>query len=169
MDFEGIYREHHREVHAAALRVAKDPVVAHDVTQDVFLRLWRDSSCFDPARGEIGAFLKRMAHNRALDLRRRSRSSDRATARLTALAARAEAPVDVLPGAATERAAAASEIRAAVRRLPRAQREAVVLAYWGDLRIPDVASVTKTPLGTAKSRVRLGLQRLRAEPSLAAV
>ena len=167
MDFERTYEEHRAAVHAAALRIVRDPAVAHDVTQDVFLRLWRDPSCFDPSRGDIGAFLKRMGHNRALDLHRRSRSSARATERLTVLAERAEAPVEVLPGAATERAAAATEIRAAVRRLPDAQREAVVLAYWGGLPIPDVASLTKTPLGTAKSRVRLGLERLRAEPALA--
>lgn len=161
--FERVYAEHSAAVRKVAARVVKDPALAHDVAQDVFLRLWTDPSCFDPSRGSVGVLLKRMAHNRAVDLHRRDATGARATDRLTAQAERADAPLGRSPAEHVERAMTAHEVRVAVRRLPATQREALGLAYWADVPIARVADVTGIPLGTAKSRVRLGLQRLRAD------
>ena len=74
-----------------------------------------------------------------------------------------EAPVDAAPGPAAERGEARTAVRAALERLPLAQREAVVLAYWGGLTADEIARRAQVPLGTAKSRIRLGLARLRFE------
>jgi RNA polymerase sigma-70 factor (ECF subfamily) len=166
--FERVYAEHSPAMRAVAARVVKDPALAHDVTQDVFLRLWSDPSCFDPSRGSLGVLLRRMAHNRAVDLQRRAGTGARAADRLTAEAERLDAPLGRSPAEHVERSMTAREVRAAVRRLPAAQREVLGLAYWADVPIARVADVTGIPLGTAKSRVRLGLQRLRGEIAAAA-
>jgi RNA polymerase sigma-70 factor (ECF subfamily) len=158
--FERAYAEHVPRVTAAARRILGDPGQANDVAQDVFLRLWRDPACFDPARGDLGPFLDRMARNRALDLVRTTAARARAGERLTALAEREPARVEDVPAAAAERAADQAAVRAALHLLPDVQRRALVLAYWGGLPAHDVADATGAPVGTAKSRIRLGLRRL---------
>lgn len=156
--FGRIFEEHHRAVTAAALRILGDAAQAQDVTQDVFFRLWRDPGLFDPARGAIGALLHTMARNRALDLHRSRRSAGRATERLSVL--RPVERVETDPAVLGELRYETRTVRAAVRRLPQGQREAVVLAYWGDLHDADIARAAGIPLGTAKSRRRLGLRKV---------
>jgi RNA polymerase sigma-70 factor (ECF subfamily) len=77
--------------------------------------------------------------------------------------------VDWRPGDATERAQARTAVRDALRGLPDTQREALVLAYWGGLTADEIAQRVQVPLGTAKSRIRLGLAKLRIEPGLLAM
>jgi RNA polymerase sigma-70 factor (ECF subfamily) len=79
----------------------------------------------------------------------------------------ASLPVDGVPDAETEREEARAAVRDALRRLPDAQREALVLAYWGGLSADEIAQRARVPLGTAKSRIRLGLARLRTECAMA--
>jgi RNA polymerase sigma-70 factor (ECF subfamily) len=154
--FSRAYARHARSVHAAALAVLKDPARAQDVVQDVFLRLWRRPEAFDMRRGALGPYLRVMARSRALDVLREGRATDRIGDRLRF---------------ATERSAPAADarldperhdLRLALRALPAGQREAVVLTYWAGLTAEEVARHADVPLGTAKSRVRLGVRRLRA-------
>ena len=108
-----------------------------------------------------------LARSRALDLRRRSRTGERILHRLgeEAGALRSTSqPPDVAVARAAERRLA----RAAVRRLPDAQRQAIGLAYWGGLSARELAAVEGIPFGTAKTRVRLGLAKLSRDPELAA-
>jgi RNA polymerase sigma-70 factor (ECF subfamily) len=160
---ENAFRVHHRKVHAAALSVLRDPTKAEDVVQDVFLRVWRNPDRFDPARGELGAYLRLMARHRAMDLLREAKVRKRAVDCLERAAERQEAPTDSLPEAALDRHQNADTLRVALRRLPPPQREALLLAYWGGLTTDQVATHTNTPLGTAKSRIRLGRDKLRHE------
>jgi RNA polymerase sigma-70 factor, ECF subfamily len=162
--FAAAYRQHERSVYGAALRVLGDPTRAEDVVQDVFLRLWRRPEAFDPARGELGSFLRLMARSRALDLWRENDAASRARDRLE-LAAVASEPLrrDDGPVASLEREEDRTVIRAAVAELPEAQREAVALAYWGGLTAQEISRRVSVPLGTAKSRLRLGLGKLRTE------
>jgi RNA polymerase sigma-70 factor (ECF subfamily) len=88
---------------------------------------------------------------------------------MTVVEGELQAPVDSRPGDATERAEARTAVRDALRGLPDAQREALVLAYWGGLTADEIAQRVHVPLGTAKSRIRLGLARLRSEPALLAI
>jgi RNA polymerase sigma-70 factor (ECF subfamily) len=148
-------------VHAAALAVLGDPVRAQDVVQDVFLRLWRRPEAFDPARGSLAGYLRVMARSRAVDLWRESRAAGRMTERLKADARDDELRADERPAVAAERAVERARVQAALRELPRGQRQAVVLAYWGGLPAERIAHRERIPLGTAKSRVRLGLGKLR--------
>jgi RNA polymerase sigma-70 factor (ECF subfamily) len=166
--FREVFESHERGVHAAAMRILGNPAQAHDVVQDVFLRVWRRPSAFDPARGDIGTFLRLMARSRALDLWREGQAAGRASDRLKIVVSGAEARVEETPVAAIERDDARERVREALRRLPEPQREALVLAYWGGMTADEIARREHVPLGTAKSRIRLGMQKLRQEcPALA--
>jgi len=150
-----VYAQHARAVHAAAMAVLNDHARAQDVVQDVFLRLWRRPDAFDGRRGALGPYLRLMARSRALDLWRetdvRRRAGDRLTLTVDPALGRTDARL------APER----HDLRAALRALPDGQREAVVLTYWGGLTAEEVARHADVPVGTAKSRVRLGVRRLR--------
>jgi RNA polymerase sigma-70 factor (ECF subfamily) len=150
-------------VYSAAMRVLGNPATAQDVTQDVFLRVWRRPDGFDARRGDLGAYLRLMARSRALDLWRTAQAGGRATDRLKIAAGRDEARADDQPAERLERDEHGRSVRAALGALPAPQREAVVLAYWGGLTADEIAARSGVPLGTAKSRVRLGLRRMRAE------
>jgi RNA polymerase sigma-70 factor (ECF subfamily) len=154
--FSRAYAQHARGVYAAAMGVLGDPARAQDVVQDVFLRLWRRPDAFDMRRGALGPYLRVMARSRALDMRREHRASERIADRLRLRTEREEPAAD--PRLASE----GQDLRLAVRALPDSQREAVVLTYWAGLTAEEVARHSGVPLGTAKSRVRLGMMRLRA-------
>jgi RNA polymerase sigma-70 factor (ECF subfamily) len=164
--FARVYDEHGPAVYGAALRVLANPVTAQDVAQDVFLRLWRRPGAFDARRGDLGAYLRLMARSRALDLWRSAQAGGRATDRLKIASGRDEPRAEEQeeqPAVRFERSEDERTVRAALGALPEPQREAVVLAYWGGLTADEIAARSGVPLGTAKSRVRLGLQRMRAE------
>jgi RNA polymerase sigma-70 factor, ECF subfamily len=162
-----VFDAHSRGVYAVAMRVLGDPAQAQDVVQDVFLRVWRRPQSFDPARGEIGPYLRLMARSRALDLWREAQAAGRAGDRLKVVVADEEPRAGDRPAEALERADGRATVRRALRGLPAAQREALVLAYWGGLTAEEIARRAGVPLGTAKSRIRLGLAKLRDEGALA--
>jgi RNA polymerase sigma-70 factor, ECF subfamily len=163
--FRAAYARHHRGVYSAAFRVLGDVQLAQDVVQDVFLRFWRRPNAYDARRGELGAYLRLMARSRALDLWRESQVRARAAER-----ARTDhvVPEPDDPRALAERATESSAVRTALGKLPDGQREALVLAYWCGLTADQIARRANIPLGTAKSRIRLGLARLRDELPAAA-
>src|SRR5215210_1097169 len=166
--FRQVFEEHERGVHAAALRILGNAAQAQDVVQDVFLRIWRRPSSFDARRGELGSYLRLMARSRALDLWRAGQAAGRASDRLKVVVSRTEDRIEESPAAATERDDTRAGVREALKRLPEPQREALVLAYWGGLTADQIARHEHVPLGTAKSRIRLGLAKLRQEvPALA--
>jgi RNA polymerase sigma-70 factor (ECF subfamily) len=125
----------------------------------VFLRLWLHPDRFDERRGELGSYLALMGRSRALDLARSEAAATRATDRLTA-AVEADPPRSERPDERVEANERATGIRAAVARLPKRQREAVALAFWAGLPAREIAARTGVPLGTARSRLRLGLEKL---------
>src|SRR4051794_14354509 len=157
--FQRVFAEHERSVYATAFRVLGNGAQAQDVVQDVFMRIWRRPRTFDAGRGELGSYLRLIARSRALDLWREAQAAGRASDRMKLVIADADVPVDGHPAAATERDEARATIRDALRRLPEAQREALVLAYWGGLTAAEIAQRSHVPLGTAKSRIRLALAK----------
>ena len=162
--FARAYDDHGRAVYGAAMRILGDPARAQDVAQDVFLRVWRNPGSFDHRRGELGSYLRLMARSRALDLWREGQAAGRARDRLELVVAGDEvARADDRPSVLAERDEDRAVVRDALARLPHAQREAVVLAYFGELTADEIARRSGVPLGTAKSRIRLGLAKLRAE------
>jgi RNA polymerase sigma-70 factor (ECF subfamily) len=161
--FSAAYHEHHRSVYAAALRILANPAQAQDVVQDVFLRVWRRPEAFDARRGDLGTYLRLMARSRALDVWREGQTLGRASDRLALVTAEDDGRPEERPQARVVRDEAAGTVREGLRRLPQPQREALVLAYWGGLTADQIARRADVPLGTAKSRIRLGLARLRDE------
>jgi len=158
-----IYDEQQRGVYAAAYRILNNAALAQDVTQDVFVRVWRNPSKFDARRGELGSYLRLMARSRALDLWREGQAAGRASDRLKVVVAHQESRVEERPADMAERENARSVVREALGGLPTNQREAVVLAYWGGMTADEIARKEGVPLGTAKSRIRLGLAKMREQ------
>jgi RNA polymerase sigma-70 factor, ECF subfamily len=165
--FASVYAAHRPGVYATALRVLGRPSEAEDVTQEVFVRFWRSPERFDPSRGEIGSYLRLMARSRSLDLLRHEQADHRAQDRLRAVSPRDEVPVHESPPSVAEHREQRSVLREALRRLPVEQREALVMAYWGGMSAREVAAAAKVPFGTARSRMRLGLEKLRADAAVA--
>src|SRR3954447_15341241 len=166
--FARVFEEHERGVYAAALRILGNPAQAQDVVQDVFLRIWRRPAAFDAERGQLASYLRMMARSRALDLWREGQAAGRASARLQVVVDGAARPVEESPAEVAERGSTREAVVEALAQLPEPQREALVLAYWGGLTAGEIADHERVPLGTAKSRIRLGLARLRQErPALA--
>jgi RNA polymerase sigma-70 factor (ECF subfamily) len=161
-EFERAYDRHSSGVYASALRVLRDPARAEDVTQDVFLRLWSDPDRFDPSRGGLAPYLQLMAHSRALDIWRSDQAAGRAVERAGVVASREPAEAEG-PDMLAERRAERRALIRAMRGLPPTQREAVALRYFGELTLAELARRLGVPFGTAKGRVRLGLQKLSAE------
>jgi RNA polymerase sigma-70 factor (ECF subfamily) len=161
--FSRVYDEQSRGVYAAAYRILGNAAQAQDVVQDVFLRVWRRPSSFDSRRGELGSYLRLMARSRALDLWREGQASGRASDRLKVVVSGQESRAEDRPALMAERSDVGRTVRAALRELPENQREAVVLAHYGGLTADEIARRSNVPLGTAKSRIRLGLTKLREE------
>jgi len=158
-----IYEQHRRGVFAAAFRILGNEAQADDVVQDVFMKVWRKPKSFDSKRGELGSYLRLMARSRALDLWREGQAAGRASDRLKNVVAVGASQGGERPDQIVERSEATDTVASALRTLPENQREAVVLAYWGGLTAEEVARRASVPLGTAKSRIRLGLTKLRDE------
>src|SRR4051812_3864732 len=163
MQFQQAYDEHSRGVYSAALRILGNSAQAQDVVQDVFVRVWRRPRAFDARRGELGAYLRLMARSRALDLWREGQAAGRASDRLKLVVATGEDRVADAPAPAAELDEARDTVREALHKLPSSQREALVLAYWAGMPADEIARRSHVPLGTAKSRIRLGLAKLRSE------
>lgn len=159
---EQLYDRYSALVFSVALRVLHDHALAEDVTQEVFLRIWRQPASFDPERGRFISWVSSVARNRALDelrrVSRRRRAEDQD-----------EDPILRLPAEGTgddpaHEAVLADERRRvleAMRDLPDAQRTVIELAYFGGLTQTEIAARTGDPLGTIKTRVRLGMRKLR--------
>ena len=156
------YRTHRQRVRAAAQRVVADAAAAEDVTQEVFLRLWLRPDLFDERRGSLAAFLCVMARSRALDRIRAEGALDRARNRL-AEHRLLEPATQEDPVAELVRHDECEELRHALLKLPAAQRDAIALAYGRGLNSVEVARLTSVGRATARSRLRLGIGKLRAE------
>jgi RNA polymerase sigma-70 factor (ECF subfamily) len=146
-------------IYGLVLRILKDAHQSEEVTQQVFLDVWRTSSRFDPNRGSALTWLMTMAHHRAVD---RVRSAEAWRRLDTADAERSHStPFDVT-AAAAHASLDAQAVRAALATLCPAQRQALDLAYFGGHTYNEVSQLLNVPLGTVKSRIRDGLTRLRA-------
>jgi RNA polymerase sigma-70 factor (ECF subfamily) len=155
---EVLYDRYATLVYSLALRIVRNTSDAEDVTQEAFAQVWTHASRFDPARGALPAWLTVIARSRALDRLRRA-SAGTASSGPDPLAAIPDPTPSVeLMAASAEQVVAAREALAA---LPADQRAALELAYYEGLTQAEIAARTSTPLGTVKTRIRTGLQRIR--------
>ena len=140
-------------------RVLRDPEAAAEVLQDVFWQVWQDASRYDPARGTPEAWLVMRAKTRAIDRLRSIRRRDR-----TFVAPVDESVAQRSSDQAPNPAVVAEDrglIQAALAQLPEAQRRVIELAFFEGLTQSEIAARLGEPLGTVKTRARLGLDRLR--------
>jgi RNA polymerase sigma-70 factor, ECF subfamily len=156
-----LYDESSRHVYGVALSVLRDPADAEEVTLDVYSQVWRSAAVYSSQRGSVVAWLLTLARSRAID-RLRSRANRQ----------KREEPIEEsqqqtfsTTGATPEEAAAAVQTRQriqnALRGLPQDQREAVELAYFSGLTHSELAVHLRQPLGTIKTRIRMGMMKLR--------
>lgn len=154
-----LYDRYRTMAYSIALRITSDASLAEDVVQDAFLGVWRNASRYIEGRGSVKTWLLSIVHHRAVDAIRRRRPT-------TELPDREDVPPPALQVPDLWNDVAAGLDRAAIARalatLSDVQREAIELAYWGGLTQGEIAERTGAPLGTVKSRVRLGLLGLRA-------
>lgn len=157
-----LYDRHGRAVYSLALRILGDEGDAEEVTQDVFAQAWRRAGQYDDSRGTVAAWLVMMARTRAIDrLRsRRARPEGRGQSDDDTLIERLPATA---PDAPSELMAAerGQRVRLALETLPFLQRVALELAYYEGLSQSEIAERLEQPLGTVKTRMRLGLLKLR--------
>lgn len=158
---EALYDRYSPVVYRMALRILKSPEQAEEIVQEVFWRVWRRSSSFEHNRGRVAQWIFGIAHNLCIDELRRMR------ARPVPVYEDVDHPViqqlideqiDVPAAAwATEQRRVVHE---AMSMLPPTQRQAVEMAYFSGLSHQEIATRLNSPLGTVKTRVRLGLQKL---------
>jgi RNA polymerase sigma-70 factor (ECF subfamily) len=146
-------------VHGVVLKVVRDPAMAEEVTQEVFVELWRLAARFDSSKGSARSFTTTLAHRRAIDRVRSEQASRDRQQRDAAAASREHDSVAAEVEASLDRV----RVRRALATLSDLQREAVELAYFGGHTYREVAVLLDVAEGTVKSRIRDGMIRLRDE------
>jgi len=161
--FRALYSRYGNLVYSVALRVVRDPQVAEDMSQEIFLRLWRKPESYAATRGKFGTWLTSVTRNRAVDeIRSRNRRYRHETASPEEQERDFAGPENDDPALRAEVSDQRSLIRIALQGLPKEQRETIELAYFGGLTQQEIAERLDQPLGTVKTRIRLGMQKLRA-------
>jgi RNA polymerase sigma-70 factor (ECF subfamily) len=159
---EVLYDRYARVVYSFAVRIVADSQVAEEVLQEAFTRSWQQASRFEFSRGSVVSWLLSITHNLAIDeVRKRQRRPQRADLVdvTTVLQGQADTAVDVEEAA--EAAETRERIRLAMARLPETQRVVIELAYFRGLTQREIAALLNEPLGTIKTRMRLGMQKLK--------
>ncbi len=155
--FDELYRRHGHRALLLARKLCASRELAEEVAQEAFISLWRGAHGYKPGAGSVSTWLGSLVRNRAIDAWRR------ASVRPVEVEAFEDGPGQ-LRGAsyaeppAPDRAVALSLIA----ELPAGQKEAVFLAYFGDMTHSEIATHADAPLGTVKGRIRLGLEKLRS-------
>ena len=153
-----LYERYKTMAYSIAYRITNDATLAEDVVQDAFLGAWRNAGRYMDSRGSVKTWLLSIVHHRAIDAVRRRRPTSELPESADAPPQALIAP-DIWPEVAADLDAEA--VRGALSVLSDVQREAIELAYYGGLTQQEIADRTGTPLGTVKSRMRLGLLAMR--------
>ena len=152
-----LYDRYGRLIFSVALRIVQDHGTAEEITQDVFLRCWRNIDRYHAQQGSLLSWLLAIAHHRAID-ELRSRRGKHARHEIS--------DGTIQPLVALDRgfdeALLREEIHTALHNLPPAQRDVIELIFWGGLTRREVADRLNLPLGTVHTRLRLGMEKLRA-------
>lgn len=155
--FATLYDRTSAAVHGLSRRVVRDPARAEEITQEVYLQVWRTASRYDPERGSAKSWLLTLAHRRAVDVVRHDQASTNREARYDWSGGR---DIDVVDDEVMRRLEH-EQVRKCLGSLTDLQREAVTLAYYGGHTYAHVSSLLEVNPATIKTRMRDGLIRLR--------
>jgi len=158
---EQFYQRYGGLAFGLAYRILGERGVAEDVVQEAFLAVWRRAASFQPERGSGRGWLMSIVHNQAIDRYRGRHKRERTDVDIDAVGVHLEAEA-ADPFVIVAEGITALHVRDALSALPDEQRQTIELAYFGGLTHQEIADRTGTPLGTVKSRMRLGLHKLRA-------
>lgn len=160
---EALYDRYVRQCFGLALRIVSEPALAEEVVQEVFLKLWTSPNSYSAQKGAFVSWLLSLVHHRCVDqLRKRSR---------TEVALDNDEPTSILNTAADPQPDPGEQVwvmeqqrvvRQALTQIPENQRLVLELAYFGGMSQSQIAEKLSQPLGTVKTRMRMGLQNLRA-------
>jgi len=156
-----LYRRFARSVYGIAMKILRDSSAAEDAAQDAFLRIWKGSGSFRSEKGSAAAWIGRVARNTAIDHLRRRRS-------VSAERSWRESPVESAvsessdPENEAEFSLRLEALRSALLELPRAQAQALNLAFYEGMTHRQIAEALGIPLGTAKTRIRDAMLALRS-------
>ncbi|MDA1036614.1 MAG: sigma-70 family RNA polymerase sigma factor [Chloroflexi bacterium] len=156
--FAALYDRLAGPAYSLAYYILRDPQWAQDVVQEAFVNIWRVSGSYDTERGTVKTWALATVRNRSIDHLRRQNSRPVASVELTAETA-ATTPETVWDQVV--RSLEAEVVHQALNTLPEEQRRVIEMAYFGGLSQQEIASDAGLPLGTVKSRMRLGLMKLR--------
>jgi RNA polymerase sigma-70 factor, ECF subfamily len=159
-----LYDRYGGVLYAVAYRVARQRADAEDAVVEAFTQAWRDASRFEASRGSVAGWLTMIARSRALDIVRARTRRDRITASAFSREpegslAMGSSPAD--PAASYDTTERKRQVQAALETLSPPQRQAIELAFFEGLSQSEIAQRLEEPLGTIKTRVRLGMQKLR--------
>jgi RNA polymerase sigma-70 factor (ECF subfamily) len=155
---EELYDRYKTMAYSIAFRITNDATLAEDVVQDAFLGAWRNAARYVEGKGSVKTWLLSIVHHRAIDAVRRRRPTTDLPDTESPAPAQLQLP-DVWPEVSAS--LDADTVQGALATLSDVQREAIELAYFGGLTQQEIAERTETPLGTVKSRMRLGLLAMR--------
>jgi RNA polymerase sigma-70 factor (ECF subfamily) len=161
-----IYDYYSSVVYALALRITCHQAEAKEVVVDTFWQVWRQADRYEPSRGSLGAWIMTIARSRALDHRRTMQRFPMAESDEWAQIEAAQQTTGDNPEQQMWLSEQASRVRAALDELTAAQREAIELAFYHGLSHSEIAERLGEPLGTVKTRIRLGLMKLRERLSV---
>jgi RNA polymerase sigma-70 factor, ECF subfamily len=156
-----LYDRYGRLALGVAYRILGERGVAEDVVQEAFLNVWRKATGYQPGRGSVRTWLLTIVHNLAIDRRRGRYRREMTDVQIDEVEYALGTDDGDLFSTVTG-AIEADQVRQAIANLPPDQRQPIVLAYFAGLTHQEIAEQTGTPLGTVKSRMRLGLQKLRS-------
>jgi RNA polymerase sigma-70 factor (ECF subfamily) len=162
--FSQLYDRMQPRVLGLAMRILRDIGHAEEVTQEVFLEVWQLADHFDAEKGSATSWILRKTHSRSID-RVRSSQSRRARDQRIGVRDLLEPHHDVLDLVALK--INSEKVGKALGTLPDAQREAVALAHLGGYSHSEVSQILQVPIGTVKTRIRAGIDRLRVEMAAA--
>lgn len=154
-----LYERHASVLLGLAMRIVRSRLEAEDLLHDVFLEAWRSAKDFDPKRGRARTWLAIRMRSRALDLQKSARVSRNA----------GDTGLDLLVDEAESASPDHARVRAALAELGPDQRKVLELAYFEGLSCTEISTRVAIPVGTVKSRIAAGLDRLRGSfgPALA--
>ncbi len=161
--FQVLYDRYADLVYSTTLRILRDVHLAQDMVQEVFLRLWRKPDSYVAQRGRFATWLISVSRNRAVDeIRSRNRRYRHEAASPEQQERELPSPEGDDPALTAEMADQRRLVLAALAELPEEQQRVITLAYFGGLTQQEIAQRLAQPLGTVKTRIRLGMQKLRA-------